>query len=37
MVGGEAWTGEAFGQESWEGLRGEFTGWTTKAWVTSDR
>lgn len=35
VVGGEAWAGETLWQESWEGLGGKFTGWTTKAWVTS--
>lgn len=37
MVGGQAWAGETLRQESWEGLGGELTGWTTKSWVTSDR
>lgn len=37
MVGGEAWAGETLRQEGWEGLRGQLTGWTTEAWVTSDR
>lgn len=37
VVGGEAWAGEAFGQECWEGLGGQFTGRTTEARVTSGK
>lgn len=36
VVGGEARTGEAFGQERRESLGGELTGWATEARVTSN-